>query len=344
MIMKAAVLEQAKQPMVIKEVPDPSVGADDVLLKVRASGVCHTDLHVAEGFFAAFGLPFPIILGHEIAGEVEQVGANVKHLKRGDRVGAYWQFGCGHCHYCLSGKEQLCITHMISGGNPALGLTMPGGYAEYVTLGAEYAMPLPDAIDFTDAAPFFCAGLTMYGAFKNAGVRPGQRVAILGIGGLGHMAIPIAKAMGAEVTAITSHEAKQALAKQLGADHTISATGAEVGKNLLAMGGTDVILSTTLDNEAIKGSMQGLLPQGALVLTALSFDPLPIVPLPLLLTEQRIIGSVIGSRGDLQELLQLAAQNNIRPITECYSLDKANDAHDRLRAGNVRFRAVLTPN
>jgi alcohol dehydrogenase, propanol-preferring len=341
--MKAAVLEKAQQPMAIRDVPDPSVGANDVLIKVRASGVCHTDLHVADGMFAAFGLPFPVILGHEIAGEVEQVGANVSHFKRGDRVGAYWQFGCGHCHYCMSGKEQICITNLSKGGNPALGLTLPGGYAEYVTLGSEYAMPLPDGIEFTDAAPFFCAGLTMYGGFKNAGLRPGQRVAILGIGGLGHMAIPIAKAMGAEVIAITSHEAKQAVAKELGAHHTINATGAEAGKNLMAMGGADVILSTTLDNEAIKGSMQGLLPQGALVLTALTFDPLPIVPLQLLLTEQRVIGSAIGSRLDLQELLQLAAQNNIRPITECYSLDDVNDAHNRLRAGQVRFRAVLTP-
>ena len=125
--------------------------------------------------FAAFGVPFPMIMGHEIVGEVEQVGAAVTHLKRGDRVGAYWEFGCGHCNNCLSGKEQLCLTNMSSGHTPALGLTLPGGYAEYVTLGAEYALRLPDAIEFSDAAPFFCAGLTMYGAFKNAGLRPGQR-------------------------------------------------------------------------------------------------------------------------------------------------------------------------
>ena len=342
--MKAAVLHQAQQPMVIKSVPDPRVGVDDVLIKVRACGVCHSDLHAADGMFAAFGIPFPLIMGHEIVGEVEQVGADVTYLKPGDRVGAYWEFGCGHCHNCLDGKEQLCLTNLGSGHTPALGLTLPGGYAEYVTLGAEYAIRLPDAIDFADAAPFFCAGLTMYGAFKNAELRPGQRVAILGIGGLGHIAIPIAKAMGAEVIAITSHEAKEAAAKQLGADHTFTATGVEAGKKLMAMGGADVVLPTTLNTETVIGAMQGLLPRGTLVLTALSFDPLPIVPLPLLLTEQRIIGSFIGGRRDAQELLQLAVQHHIRPITECYGLDDANKAHERLREGKVRYRAVLMPN
>ena len=128
--MKAAVLEQAQQPMVIKSVTDPTIGIDDVLIKVRACGVCHTDLHAADGMFAAFGVPFPMIMGHEIVGEVEQVGAAVTHLKRGDRVGAYWEFGCGHCNNCLSGKEQLCLTNMSSGHTPALGLTLPGGYAD----------------------------------------------------------------------------------------------------------------------------------------------------------------------------------------------------------------------
>jgi len=343
--MKAAVLEQAQQPIVIKYIDTPSIGANDVLIKVRACGVCHTDLHIAEGLLAAFGLdPFPLIMGHEIVGEVEQVGAKVTHLKPGDRVGAYWQFGCGHCPYCLSGKEQTCITNLTQHGPQQAGVTLPGGYAEYVTVGAEYAIPLPDAIEFVDAAPFLCAGLTMYGGFKNAALRPGQRAAILGIGGLGHMAIPIAKAMGAEVIAITSTDSKQATAKELGADHTINACGAEAGQKLLEMGGADVILSTTLNTEAINGVMRGLLPQGAMVLTALTADPMPIVPVQLLAAEQRVIGSLIGSRLDLQELLRLAIQNHIRPLTETYALDEVNIVHARLREGKVRYRAVLTLN
>lgn len=343
--MKAAVLEQAQQPMVIKDVVNPTIGTNDVLIKVRAAGVCHTDLHIAEGMLAAFGIdPFPLIMGHEIVGEVEQVGSDVTHLKRGDRVGAYWSFGCGHCYYCRSGKEQTCMTNLISGGNPQAGITLPGGYAEYFTVDADYAMALPNEIDFVDAAPFLCAGLTVYGGFKNAAVSPGQRVAILGVGGLGHMAIPVAKAMGAEVIVLTSTDSKQTVAKELGADHTIYGTGDEAGKKLLEMGGADVILSTTVNSKAINGAMQGLRPQGAMVLIGLTMDPLPIIPVQLLVAEQRIIGSLIGSRPDFQELMQLAVQNNIRPITETYALDDVNVAHDRLRDGKVRYRAVLTPN
>ncbi len=338
--MKAAVLDQAQQPMAIKNVADPSVGVNDVLIKVRACGVCHTDLHIVEGLLGGLGIdPFPLIMGHEIVGEVAQIGVGVTHLKPGDRVGAYWSFGCGHCRYCASGKEQIC-----TGNHGYAGITQNGGYAEYFTVDADYAIPLPDEMDFVDAAPFLCAGLTMYSGFKNAGLRPGQRAALLGIGGLGHMAIPIAKALGAEVIAITSTEAKQSVAKELGAHHTINATGAEAGKKLREMGGADVVLSTTLNTEAITGAMQGLVPQGTMVLTALTADPLPIIPIQLLFAEQRVIGSLVGSRLDFQELMKLAVQNNIRPMTETYALDHANLAHERLREGKVRYRAVLTPN
>src|SRR5258706_16307959 len=160
--MKAAILEQAQQPMVVKDVPDPSVGINDVLIKVRACGVCHTDLHIVDGILAASGLdPFPLIMGHEIVGKVEQVGSAVTHLKPGDRVGAYWQFGCGHCHYWRSGKEQTCITNLSTNNPQQAGITLPGGYAEYVTGGAEYAMPLPNTMEFVDAAPFLCAAVTV---------------------------------------------------------------------------------------------------------------------------------------------------------------------------------------
>ena len=341
--MKAAVLEQPNQPMVIKDVPDPSVGVNDVLVKVHACGVCPSDLHIADGILSVFGLdPFPLIMGHEIVGEVEQIGAEVTHLKPGDRVGVYWSFGCGHCHYCLSGKEQICITNLSTGNVRSAGVTLDGGYAEYIAVDADYAIPLPDDIDFVEAAPFLCAGLTVYGAFKNAGLLPGQRAAVMGIGGLGHMAIPIAKAMGAEVIAITSTDSKQAMAKELGADHTIHASGADVGQKLLEMGGADVVLPTTVNPETINGALPGLLPHGTLLLVALTTDPLPVIPVQILLTEQRIVGSVIGSRPDYRELMNLAIQNNIRPMTETYALDDVNAVHDRLREGKVRYRAVLT--
>src|SRR3990172_12320576 len=193
--MKAAVAEQARQPLVIKDALHPSVGARDVLVRVKACGVCHSDLHVVDGLMAARGLdPFPLILGHEVTGLVEEVGSEVRHLGRGARVGVYWIYGCGTCRYCLAGKEQACVAQPRS----ASGITRPGGYAEYIALPADHAMPLPEGLDFVSAAPFFCAGLTMYAGFKNAGLQPGQRAAVLGIGGLGHLAIPIARALGGE--------------------------------------------------------------------------------------------------------------------------------------------------
>jgi len=337
--MKAAVSEQARQPLVIKDAPDPSVGARDVLVRVKACGVCHSDLHIVDGLMAARGLdPFPLILGHEVTGVVEEVGSEVRHLKRGAPVGVYWIYGCGTCRYCLAGKEQACVAQPRS----ASGVTRPGGYAEYIALPADHALALPEELDFVSAAPFFCAGLTMYSGFKNAGLQPGQRAAVLGIGGLGHLAIPIARAMGAEVIALTSTDDKVELARQLGAHHAIVGT-ADLGQKLQEAGGADVVLSTTLEPGAIGGVIPSILPQGTLVLTGLSLNPLPLVPALLVADQLRIIGSAVGSRRDMQELLHLAVQHNIRPMTETYPLEEANAVHDRLRANQVRFRAVLTP-
>lgn len=340
--MKAAVQEQARQPMVIKDVPDPTPEAGEVLIKVHAAGVCHTDLHIADGFFAAFGAdPFPLIMGHEIAGVVEQLGDGVSDIEPGDRVGVHWLLACGNCPFCKMGEEESCPDVLIS--MATVGGTRDGGYAGYVKVPTARVIPLPPELDFVEAAPLFCAGLTIYGGFKNAGLQPGQRVAVLGIGGLGHLAIQIAKALGAEVIAITSTESKIDLAKRLGALDVISGTGPEWGQEMMEMGGVNVVLSTTVDAQAIAPAMQGLLPQGTLVLTGLTMEPLPIVPTLLILPQHRIIGSNVGSSQEQRELLQLAVDHNIRPMIETYSLEQANVVHERLRANQVRFRAVLTP-
>ena len=339
--MKAAVMEDAHQPMVIKEVPDPIIGHRDVLIRIRACGVCHTDLLIADGVYKSFGMdPFPYIPGHEPAGVVEQAGAEVTHLKQGDRVGVYALISCGRCRYCLSGEEESCVT--LFSQPQSYGFTMDGGYAQYMAVPADCAISLPPELDFTAAAPLFCAGLTVYPALKNAHLRPGQRAAVLGIGGLGHLAIPIARAMGAEVIAITSTEEKAELSRNLGAHHVISG-GDDIGQKLLEMGGADVVLSTIVDPEPIGKVIQGISPGGALVLTGITTDPLPIVPAALAFKQHRIIGSFIGSRRDMQELLQLAVQHDIRPINEVYPLEETNEVHARLRANQVRFRAVLTP-
>lgn len=334
--MQAVVMEQLNQPLVIKEVDDPEVGPSDVLIRVGAAGVCHTDLHLTEGLFAAAGISGPLVLGHETAGTVEQAGAAVANVKPGDRVGAYWILACGHCRNCTGGEEESCLS-----GPQAVGFHQPGGYAEYLRLPAEFAVPLPDGLDFVDAAPLFCGGLTVYGALKNAEAKPGERVAVLGIGGLGHLALAVARAMGTEVIALTSTEDKACLARELGAHHVIA--GDDLGKRLAAMGGADVILSTTVDPKPLADCYQGLRPLGRLVPVGVTTEPLPIPPLMLFLNQQKIVGSTVGSRRDMLDLLNLAARDNIRPKTETYTLERANAAHDRVRANQVRFRAVLTP-
>lgn len=338
--MKAAVLERAQQPLVLTDVPSPALGPGDVLVRIRACGVCHTDLHVADGLLGSFGYnPYPVIPGHEITGCVEAVGADVQRVRPGQRVGVYWWFGCGHCRSCLTGREQACAQaqHDLR----AAGLTLNGGYAEQIVVPADYVIELPDGLDDVLAAPLFCAGLTMYAALKGAGVTAASRVAVVGIGGLGHLAVQLARALGAEVIAVTSSEAKVEIARQLGAGHVVAASSGRVGEELRGCGGADVILSTTLDFQTIRDVLKGLLPLGTLVVTGMMPGRLPLDPRSFILGQQRIVGMNIGSRQDLRELLQLAVRHNIRPRVEVYPLEEVNQVHQRLRDNEVRFRAVL---
>jgi alcohol dehydrogenase, propanol-preferring len=340
--MKAAVQERAKEPMRIREVPDPMPEEGEVLIKICSAGVCHTDLHIADGDLAGFGYnPYPLIMGHEIAGVVEQVGSRVSGLQSGDRVGVQFLLPCGNCPYCRMGEEESCLEYLSTFAG--IGWTINGGYAEYVKVPASRVIPLPPQLDLVDAASLFCAGLTAYAGFKNAALKPGHCVAVLGIGGVGHLAIQIARAMGAEVIAITSSEAKVELAKQLGAHAVINGADATSGKRLMEMGGANVIFSTTVAGEVIASTMAGLLPQGTLVLTGATMDVLPVIPMMLMIPQHRVVGSLVGSCQEQRELLQLAAEHGIRPMIETYTLDEVNLAHEKLRANQVRFRAILIP-
>jgi D-arabinose 1-dehydrogenase-like Zn-dependent alcohol dehydrogenase len=314
-----------------------------VLIRVEACGVCHSDLHLIDGLLSTVtGDPFPVIPGHEIAGYVEGVGTEVDEFQVGDRVGVYWLLTCGRCPCCLAGEEEVCLQTLAD--MQAIGLTRDGGYAEQVAVPAEFVCALPEGLEFAAAAPFFCAGLTIYSALKNAGVRPAQRAAVLGIGGLGHLGVQIANAMGAETIAITSTQGKEELARQLGAHHVLRATGREIGQQLAAMGGADVIVSTTLDFQVIRDVLQGLAPLGTLALAGMASGRLPVDPRTFVMTQQRLVGSYLGSRHDLQELLRLVVQRDIRPMLETYPLDQINQVHQRVRDNQVRFRAVITPN
>jgi propanol-preferring alcohol dehydrogenase len=337
--MKAAIQERANRPMVIKDIPTPSPGAGEVLVRVKAVGVCHSDIHIADGLFESFGVDLlPRIMGHEIAGIVEETGDDVMGVTAGQRVGVYIISPDGTCSYCQMGQEECCVD--VLDNFATLGFGIDGGYAEYVKVPADTIVSLPEDLDYVDAAPFFCAGLTVYSGLKNAGLQPGQRVAVLGIGGLGHLAIQVAKALGAEVIAVSSTETKAEPAQLLGASDVISA-GTSSGKRLLEMGGVHIVLSTTVDGDAIAPTIQGLLPLGTLVLLGLTTVPFSIVPITMIGPQHRIIGSNIGSRRELFELFDLTMEHNIRPITETYLLDEANAVFDRLRANQVRFRAVL---
>lgn len=340
--MRALIQERAQAPLVLQDVPAPAVGPREALVRVRACGVCHTDLHLAEGLFKTFGYdPFPLVPGHEIAGVVEEVGQDVTHMRPGDRVSVYWWHSCGRCRCCLAGEEESCLEGLAQ--MDATGLTRNGGYAEWVSVPADCLVPLPAEIEFAEAAPFSCAGLTVYAGLKNAGLRPGQRAAMLGIGGLGHLGLQIARAMGAEVIALTSSESKQEIARQLGAHHVLPAAGREYGKRLRELGGADVVVSTTMDFQTIRDVMDGLLPQGTLVLASLAAGRLPIDPRTFILAQQRVMGTFLGSRLQLQELLHLAVLHGIRPVVEKYPLEQANEAQQRLRENKVQFRAVLEP-
>src|ERR1039457_2304916 len=240
--MKAAVLREFKKPLAIEEVGQPQPGSDEILIRIEACGVCHSDVHVADGDWSQFAkiVKTPLIPGHEIAGVVVEKGGAVHDLKIGDRVGVPWIYWtCGECEFCREGNENLCSRQKITG------VTVDGGYAEFVKASATHALKIPDGLSALEAAPLFCAGLTVYRALKGAGIVPGQRLAVFGIGGLGHLAVQFGRAFGAEVTAIDISEEKLELARTFGAADALNAATTDVVKQLRRKGGVHVSLVTS---------------------------------------------------------------------------------------------------
>ncbi|MDA0365312.1 MAG: alcohol dehydrogenase catalytic domain-containing protein [Chloroflexi bacterium] len=331
--MRAAVIGGGHGTLTLADVPRPEIGTGDVLVRVHAAGVCATDLMGIAGTPAGAPSRVP---GHEITGVIEAVGSGVTEVAVGDRVGAYLMFACGECEPCALGEEECCERGALAG------ITTDGGYAEYVRLPARSAIPLPDGLAFDEAAPFFCAGLTSYAGLLNGGLQAGQRVAIVGIGGLGHLAIPIAKALGAEVVAVTSSPAKHELARSLGADHVLTGD-ADAGAALKALGGAHVVLNTASAVEPLANLVAGLRPLARVVLAGVGAGPVPIPAGALARNQIGILGSFIGSRAQMVDLLALAQSARIRPTIERYSLSEVGAVHDRLRANEIRFRAVMTP-
>src|SRR5580700_333759 len=338
--MKAAVLGEFKTPLSIEDVDQPQPDAQEVLVEVEACGVCHSDLHVADGDWPQL-VPVtkrPLILGHEIAGRVVEKGASVRHLEVGDRVGVPWvHWTCGECDFCREGNENLCIKQKITG------VTVDGGYAEFVKAPASHALRLPDELSCIDAAPLFCAGVTVYRALKHAKIQPGQRLGIFGIGGLGHLAVQIGLGLGAIVTAIDVFDEKLAHAKSLGAAFTLNAATVNVVKELRRTGGVHTALVTSDSKKAYDAAFPCVRPTGMLLVVGLPSEPLCFPPLLMAATEVRIQASSVGTREDLEEILALGAAGKVRCQTATRPLAQVNEVLEQLRHGQVSGRIVLVP-
>jgi len=338
--MKAAILREFKKPLTLEEVVQPRPGVDEILIQVEACGVCHSDLHVADGDWSQFAklVKSPLILGHEIVGVVVDKGAEVRQLQIGDRVGVPWiHWTCGECEFCREGNENLCRQQKITG------VTVDGGYAEFVKAPASHSLRIPVGLSSAQAAPLLCAGVTVYRALKHAAILPGQRLAVFGIGGLGHLAVQFGKALGAEVVAIDVTEEKLDLARTFGASATINAATNNVIKELRSRGGVHVSLVTSAAGASYDTAFNSVRPTGTLLVVGLPADPICFPAIQMAAREIRIKASTVGTRQDVREVLAMAADGNVRCHVASRPLGEANEVLDQLRRGQVSGRLVLAP-
>jgi len=338
--MKAAILHELKRPLTIEEVVQPKPAAHEVLIEVEACGVCHSDLHVADGDWPQL-VPItktPLILGHEIAGRVVEKGASVKHLGVGDRVGVPWvHWTCGECEFCREGNENLCVKQQITG------VTVDGGYAEFVKAPASHALKIPDRLSCIDAAPLFCAGVTVYRALQHAKIQPGQRLAVFGVGGLGHLAVQIGRELGAIVTAVDVSEEKLAHARSFGASVALNASTSNVVKELRRAGGVHAALVTSAAKAAYDTAFPCVRPGGILLAVGLPSESICFPPILMAALELRIQASSVGTRRDMGELLAMAAAGKVRCQVTTRPLARVNEVLEQLRHGQVSGRMVLVP-
>ena len=334
--MQAAVVHAYGQPLRIEEVKVPLPGPGQILVKIQASGVCHTDLHAADGDWPVRP-PLPFIPGHEGVGYVAAVGSGVTHVKEGDRVGVPWLYSaCGCCEHCLTGWETLCASQQNTG------YSVNGGYAEYVLADPNYVGLLPDSVGFAEIAPILCAGVTVYKGLKVTGARPGQWVAISGIGGLGHVAVQYARAMGLHVAAIDVDESKLELARQLGASLCINArTQNPVEVIQRDIGGAHGVLVTAVSTSAFNQAIGMARRHGSVVLVGLPPGEFPTPIFDVVLKAISISGSIVGTRADLQEALDFAAEGLVKATIHTGKLENINQILDQLRAGQIEGRVVL---
>jgi len=319
--------------LVKKEFPDPGPG--HVRIRVQACGVCHSDSVTKLGLFP--GIVYPRVPGHEVAGVVDAVGADVPLFKKGQRVGLGWHGGhCNYCPPCRRGDFILCEKGQIAG------ISFDGGYADYVIAPANALALVPDELSDVDAAPLMCAGVTTFNSLRHSGARLGDTVAILGIGGLGHLGVQFAAKSGFHTVAIARGQDKAALAKQLGAHDYIDSAAQDPAAELQKLGSAAVILSTLTSADALAAAVNGLGPNGKLVILGVPEKPFNVNALPLILGNRSIAGWASGTGMDSEDTLNFSSLTGVKPMIETYPLERAEEAYDRMMSGKARFRAVLT--
>lgn len=334
--MKAAVIAEAGAPWVLADREVPEAGPNDVLVRIRACGICGTDVWMAGGTLSFH--EFPLILGHEGVGEVVAVGDGVTSRKVGDRVGVPMaQKVCGVCDFCRQRRPLSFVSAVNCVNSRLTGVNVDGGFAEYLAADANGTVLLPDGISYEDAAPTLCAGYTVWAALRKAGPRPGARIAVVGVGGLGHLAIQYAKAAGYHVTAVTRTPGKHDLARRLGADVVVAD-----GAALKEAGGADVLLHTASSHAAVVDAMAGLRPWGKVVVMGVATDEMLLPAGPLAFQGYEVVGSAHNGMEYLVEALDLVASGAVRPMVDLFPKERVGEAYQAASTGRARFKAVVT--
>ena len=333
--MKAAQIPKAGGDFELVERAVPEPGSAQVRVKVEACGICHSDVLAKDGLWP--GLQYPRIPGHEIAGRIDKLGAGVTDWREGQRVGVGWHGGhCFTCALCRRGDFAMCLNRKVTG------FDFDGGYAEYVVVPWTALAAIPEDLPAEEAGPFMCAGVTVYNALRNSGARAGDVVAIHGVGGLGHLGVQYARQMGFQTVAINRGNDKQSLAQKLGAHHYIDAIASDVVAELQKLGGARVILATAPNASAISPLVDGLSPNGLLLVPAAPAEPLSINVFSLIMRRSSVAGWYSGTARDSQDTMEFSALCGVHPMIEKYPLERVAEAYEQMHSGRVRFRAVLT--
>ena len=333
--MKVALISKpgAGFEVVEREIPEP--GAGQVRIKVQACGVCHSDALTVEGAWP--GIQYPRVPGHEVAGIIDEVGEGVSVWTKGQRVGVGWHGGHDNtCQECRRGDFRNCRNQKIAG------VSYDGGYEQYMVAPVEALVSIPESLNDAEAAPLLCAGITTYNALRHSGAFPGDLVAVQGIGGLGHLGVQFANKFGYKVVAIGRGPRDAALAKKLGASVYIDSKATNAAEELQKLGGAQVILATAPDSKAMSELIDGLGPNGKLIVVGATFDPIEVTPIQLIGGSKSIQGWAAGTPADSEDTLRFAELSGVRPMIETYPLEQAAEAYARMLSGKAEFRVVLT--